>query len=194
MSLLFVTKGLKLVNRVDKLTFFGMQEHSLQTDATFNKLLQSFVLHMKFSCQCKVTLQVFVCSATAMCFTRNFVPSDFHRLFQLLYEKYNVVVKSCSLCTTVWNYTLLSKVNLFMFYKYIREHYPSVKIEYEPELFACLNMVLRVCTGRTVTCRVFHSGKVNVLGVTCSREANEAVAFIDSVLFDYSIQCSFDNF
>ena len=129
MSLLFVTKGLKLVNRVDKLTFFDLQEHSLQTDATFNKPLQSFVLRMKFSCQRKVTLQVFVCSATAMCFTRNCVPSDFYRLFHLLYEKYNVVVKSCSLCTTVWNYTLLSKVNLFMFYKYICEHYFSVKIE-----------------------------------------------------------------
>ena len=81
-----------------------------------------------------------------------------------------------------------------MFYKYIRKQYPSVKIEYEPELFACINMILRVCTGRPVTCRVFHTGKVIVLGVVCSREANEAVTFIDSVLFDYSLQCSFDNF
>lgn len=182
---------LKLVNRVDKLTFSKLPSVK---ELLFNKQLQAFVLRVKFTCKRKVTLQIFVSTKTAMCFTSGFSAADISKFFTWLYNRYKFVVKQCFLCTSVWRYCLLSGVNLYKFYYFIHKNYPHAKIDYEPELFPCITIIVKVYSSRNITCRIFHSGKVNVLGVVCFKEVVEAVSVLDEMFFDFSLKQDFNNF
>ena len=57
---------LKLVNRVDKLQLSEVDEKLLLARAKYNKLMNSFVLRID-----KVTLQVFLVTRKAMCFSHS---------------------------------------------------------------------------------------------------------------------------
>ena len=69
---------------MDKLTFSKLPP---QKELLFNKQLQAFVLRVKFTCKCKVTLQIFVSTKTAMCFTSGFSAADIGKFFVWLYNQ-----------------------------------------------------------------------------------------------------------
>ena len=88
--------------------------------ADYNQLMNSFMLRIVFcngSHKSKVTLQIFLLHSTAMCFTCNFMADMFYEFFYILDTNYGIKVKTCSLCTSVWVYHLLSRIgNLSKFY------------------------------------------------------------------------------
>ncbi len=155
--------------------------------------MNSFVLRIVFCNDsnknvAKVTLQIFLSRCTAMCFTCNFTSNLFHELFYLLNIKYGIKVKTCHLCTSVWSYHFLSRIgDLSKFYWYLRKRFSTV--EYEPELFPCITM--NFCNA---SIRMFHTGKVVLMGVRCVEQASDIVQFLSNVYFDYSLLCNFDNF
>ena len=182
-----------LVNRVDKLTLEYIDRHCLLQYADYNHLMNSFVLRIIF-CNgnnksiAKVTLQLFLSRGSAMCFTCNFTINLFYELFYLLNTKYGIKVKTCSLCTSVWSYHLLSRIGeLSKFYGYLIKRFFTV--EYEPELFPCITL-----SYKNTTIRLFHTGKVVLLGVRCVEQVSEIVQFLSDAYFDYSLSCNFDNF
>ena len=141
--------------------------------------MNSFVLRIVFcngSHKSKVTLQIFLSHSTAMCFTCNFTADMYYELFYLLDTKYGIKVKTCSLCTSVWTYHLLSRIgDLSKFYWYLVKCFPSV--EYEPELFPCITLLYK----NTIV-RIFQMGKFNLLGV---KQVSEIVEFLSDTYFDY---------
>ena len=120
-----------------------------------------------------------------MCLTSNFTSDMFYELFYLLDTKYGIKVKTCSLCTSVWTYHLLSRIgNLSKFYWYLIKCFSSV--EYEPELFLCITLLYR-----NTTVHIFHMGKINLLGVKQVEQVSEIVEFLSNTYFDYSLSCNF---
>ena len=98
---------------MDKLTLEHIDRYHLLPYADYNQLMNSFVLHIVFcngSHKSKVTLQIFLLRSIAMCFTCNFTAGMFYELFYLLDTKYGIKVKTCSLCTSVSVYHLLSRI------------------------------------------------------------------------------------
>ena len=102
-------------------------------------------------------LQIFLPRGTVMCFTCIFTADVFYELFYLLDTKYGIKVKTCSLCTSVWTYNILSRIGeVSKFYWYLVKHFPNV--EYEPELFPCITLLYK-----NTTVHIFHTGKINLL-------------------------------
>ena len=136
---------MRLVNRVDKLTLEHIDRHRLIPYVDYNQLMNSFVLCIVFcngSHKSKVTLQIFLSRSTAMCFTCNFTADMFYELFYLLDTKYGIKVVTCSLCTSVWTYHLLSRIgDLSKFYWCLVKRLFSV--EYEPKLFSCITLLYK---------------------------------------------------
>lgn len=185
---------LKLVNRVDRLLLKTVDVLRLKKFASFNKKMNSFVLRIRFL-DCKATLQFFVVSRSAMCFTCNFSSKKFAILFNLLNKKYGVHVDACKLCTSVWTYSLLSKIgDLSKLFHFISSQHPTLQLDFSPELFPCISFVLKKDKLSALTARVFHTGKVVLLGVRCSTQLNCAVEFIEDLFFGFSLSNSFDNF
>lgn len=181
-----------MVNRVDKLTIEKIDLACLRLYATYNKLLNSFVLRIKFRC-CKASLQIFVSKNKAMCFTCNFTNSMFSFLFDLLRKKYGVLIQTRHLCTTVWTFSLFSRVGeLSKFYTFVSKEFPSLKVELEPELFPCITIVFTNECSTTI--RIFHTGKVVLLGVLSNKQLYCAADFISTLFFDYSFSCNLENF
>ena len=184
---------MRLVNRVDKLTLEHIDRHRLIPYADYNQLMNSFVLRIIFcngSHKSKVTLQIFLSRSTAMCFTCNFTADMFYELFYLLDAKYDIKVKTCSLCTSVWTYHLLSRIgDLSKFYWYLVKRFSTCTIEYEPELFPCITLLYK-----NTTVRIFHTGKINLLGVKQVKQVSEIVDFLSDAYFDYLLSRNFDNF
>ena len=178
-----------LANRVDKLTFEHIDRYRLLPYADYNQLMNSFVLRIVFcngSHKSKVTLQIFLLPSTAMCFTCNFTAD----MFYLLDTKYGIKVKTCSLCTSVWVYHLLSRIGeLSKFYWYLVKRFSTCTIEYEPELFPCITLLYK-----NTTVRIFHTGKINLLGVKQVEQVSEIVEILSDAYFDCSLSCNFDNF
>ena len=80
-------------------------------------------------------------------------------------------VKTCRLCTSVWTYHLLSRIGeLSKFYAYIIKRFPTV--EYEPELFPCITLSFK-----STLIRMFHTGKVILLGVRHVEQVSEIIKF-----------------
>ena len=104
---------MRLVNRVDKLTLEHIDRYCLLPYVDYNQLMNSFVLRIVFcngSHKSKVTLQIFLSHSTVMCFTCNFTSDMLYGLFYLLDTRYGIKVKTCSLCTSVQAYHLLSTI------------------------------------------------------------------------------------
>ena len=168
-----------------------INRHCLLPYADYNQLMNLFVLHIVFcngSHNSKVTLRIFLLRSTAMCFTCNFTADMFYELFYLLDTKYGIKVKTCSLCTSVWVYHLLSRIgDLSKFYRYLVKHFPSV--EYKPELFVCITLLYK-----NTTVHIFHTGKINLSGVKQVEQVSEIVEFLSDAYFDCLVSCNFDNF
>lgn len=176
------------MNRVDKLTLTKIDLQQLYQYAVQNNSMNSFVLRINF--RSKVTLQVFVSSKTAMCFTSNFSQQDFYDLFFLLCNKYGIEVKLCKLCTSVWTWELLSRIgNVHKFYLYCKSVQPTLSYEYEPELFPCLTISFN-----SKVARVFHTGKVVFLGIRHVSEIVGPLNLLSELFFDYSLSCNLENF
>ena len=62
-------------------------------------------------------------------------------------------------------------------------------MKYEPELFPCITLLYK-----NTTVRMFHMGKINLLGVKQVEQVSEIVEILSSVYFNYSLSCNFDNF
>ena len=123
-----------------------------------------------------------------MCFTCNFTADMFYNLFYLLDTKYGIKVKTCSLCTSVWTYHILSRIGeLSKFYWYLVKRFSSV--EYKPELFPRITLLYK-----NTTVRIFHTGKTNLLGVRQVKQVSEIVETLTDAYFDYSLSCNFDIF
>ena len=112
----------------------------------------------------------------------------FYELFYLLDTKYGIIVKTCSLCMSVWTYHLLLRIGeLSKFYWYLEKHFFSV--EYEPELFSCITLLYK-----NTTVHIFHTCKINLLGIHYVENVFEIVEILSDAYFDYSLSCNFDNF
>ena len=99
-------------------------------------------------------------------------------------------VKTCSLCTSVWTYHILSRIgDLSKFYWCLIKCFYTCTIEYEPELFPCITLLYK-----NTTVRIFHTGKINLLGVKQAEQVSEIVEFLSDAYFDYSLLCNFNNF
>ena len=167
-----------MVNRVDKLTLHHIDTERLQQFATWNRHMNSFVLRIP-----NVTVQVFSVSKKAMCFTRT-SHKNMSKLIDLLRTKYGIHVKHHHLCTTTWSGSLsCNSVNLYYFYSYCREHFSTCSMWFEPELFPCITLLYK-----SVTTRIFHSGKIILLGVKNHVEAMDAANFICTTFIAYSMQ------
>ena len=70
---------------------------------------------------------------------------------------------------------------------YILKRFPTV--EYEPELFPCITL-----SYKNATIRIFHTGKVILLGVRHVEQVSESLKFLSDAFFDYSLLCDFENF
>jgi hypothetical protein len=188
------------VNRIDKLALSITDINRVQQYADFNKLMNAFVLRIVFfdslgKCVCKVTVQIFLATNSAMCFTSNFSVHKFQKLFFLLERKYGVKVRRCTLCTTVWTYSLLSKIgDLGSFYSYMLTKHKNLEIEFNPELFPCLTLVVKNPNHHPTFVRIFHTGKVVLLGVRCVQQVANSVLFLSDLFFDFSLDCNLENF
>jgi hypothetical protein len=128
-----------------------------------------------------------------MCFTCNFSSSCFSYLFDLLHVKYGIQVQSWRTCTSVWTFSLFSRVgDLSKLYAFISNSYPALCVELEPELFSCISLI-HVNVRRT-TIRIFHTGKVVLLGVLNCEQLSCAIDFLSVLFYDYSLSRNFDNF
>jgi hypothetical protein len=184
------TTHLKVANRVDRLWLTGIDVQRLLLDAVYNKLMNSYVLRIAFGSNCKATLQIFLSHNSAMCFTSNCSPVMLMYLFNVLARKYGIIVKTCRLCTTVWSYCLLSKIgDLGKFYMHVLTFYPELKIDFNPEVFPCLTIHF----GESHL-RVFHTGKVVLLGIKCTAQLTSAVDLMSDLFFGYSLSKDFGNF
>lgn len=187
-----------LVNRVDRLTLEKVDKRRLLQYATYNRLMNSFVLRICFGSDKsarKATLQIFLSKYSAMCFTRNFIGPMFQYLFHLLYKKYGVQVSCRRLCTSVWTYNLLFPVgNLGKCYSYLVELFPNFEIDYNPERFPCITILLKLSTNVTTSVRIFHTGKVVLLGIRTVDQITEVVNKLSDMFMDYSLYCNLDNF
>ena len=181
-----------LVNRVDKLTLEHIDRHCLLLYANYNHLTNSFVLRIVFyngSHKSKVTLQKSLSRCMTIRFTSNFTSDMFYELFYLLDTKHGIKVKTCSLCTSARTYRLLSRIgDLSKFYWYLIKHFSTCTIEYEPELFPCITLLYKNTVG------MFHTGKINLLGIRCAEQVSEIVEFLLTIYFEYSLSCNFNNF
>ena len=181
--------SIKMVNRVDRLTLNKIDLQRVQQYTTKNKHMNSFVLRIPYNAG-KLTLQIFFSTKTAMCFTSNICLNEMYDLFLLLSKEYGIDVKTCFLCTTVWTFSLLSKIgDMGKFYKHCVSQHPKLSISYEPELFQCVTMVVE-----KATIRIFHTGKVIILGIQHVNQLTCPYSVITSIFFDYSITCNFGNF
>ena len=89
---------------------------------------------------------------------------------------------------SVWVYHLLSRIgDLSKFYWYLVKHFFSV--EYEPKLFPCITLLYK-----NTTVHIFHTDKINLLGVKQVKQVSEIVDFLSDAHFDYSFSYNFDNF
>ena len=149
----------------------------LRQCATANKLMNCYTLKLT-----NATVQVFLVSRRAMCFVRKskVLPNV---------SDYGLVVKSSRLVTSVYTSSLLSKVcNMNKFYRLCKSAHSNLSILYEPEIFPCIHMK---CFD--VTMRLFHTGKVILLGVKSPNQLAEPLRFLSDVYFDYTLAHNFDN-
>jgi hypothetical protein len=193
------SNNIELVNRVDRLTLSNVDTQRLHQFATYNKLMNYFVLRICFCSNGKIlrkaTLQIFLSTHSAMCFTRHFKSDMYCSLFSLLHNKYGVQVTLCKLCTSVWTYQLLCRVgDLGKFYSFLCKVIPHTKIDYNPELFPCITIEFKNFHSVTTFARIFHTGKVVLLGVRSLDQIGEVVPKLSNLYFDYSLQCNLDNF
>ena len=72
-------------------------------------------------------------------------------------------------------------------YWYLEKRFFSV--EYKPELFPCVTLLFK-----NTTVRIFHTGKINLLGVKQVKQVSEIVDLLSDAHFDYSLSCNVDNF
>jgi hypothetical protein len=173
-----------MVNRVDKLSVEIPDISCLRQYSTFNKLMNSFVLRINFG-TCKATIQFFPVKNSAMCFTSNFSNTDFLYLFALLRKKYGVGVKLCALCTTVWKYSNVRVGDLNRFYNFLSMQFPNLEMDLTVEIFPCITLVYVKPSLKATTLRVFHTGKVILLGVTSSNQLSCVVDFIATLFADF---------
>jgi len=115
-------------------------------------------------------------------------------LFSLLQSKYSVQVTLMKLCTSVWAYQLLCRVgDLGKFYSFLCKVTPYTIIDYTPELFPCVTITFNSSESQTFA-RIFHTGKVVLLGVRSLVQLGEVIPKLSGLFFDYSLQCNLDNF
>ena len=95
-----------------------------------------------------------------------------------IYSIQSIVLKTCSLCKSVWTY-----------HWYLVKRFSTCLIEYKPELFPCITLLYK----NTIV-RIFHTGKINLLGVKQVEQVSEIVEILSDAYFDYSLSCNFDNF
>jgi hypothetical protein len=179
-----------MVNRVDRLVLAEIDLHYLQRFGVFNKLMNSYVLRIVFGINCKATLQIFLTNNSAMCFTSNCSLVMLKYLFVLVGKKCRIRVKTCSLCTTVWTFSLLSKIGeLGKFYSHILTVHPNLQTDFNPELFPCITIEFE-----DGYLRVFHTGKVVLLGIKSTEQLTSAVDFLSNLFFDFTLCNDFENF
>ena len=163
--------SLKLVNRVDKLQLCEVDEKLLRGRAKYNKLMNSFVLRID-----KVTLQVFLVTRKAMCFSHSV-----DVVAALL--PYGIRIKESTLCTSTWVAKLdVHQLNLYQFFSFLVKHYSTFYMYFEPELFDCITV-----KHNKITLRIFHSGKVVLLGVKRVCELVESWKFICNAFEKYTL-------
>jgi TATA-box binding protein (TBP) (component of TFIID and TFIIIB) len=180
---------------VDKLDIATLDIQTLQLYADFNQSMNAYVLRIVFVGRSKVTIQIFVSRKTAMCFSSNLSTAMFNYLFRLLNCKYGINVFQCTLCTTVWTYSFMSRIgDLGLFYAYIQANQSNLEIEFNPEIFPCLTLVVKHFHHQNTYVRIFHTGKVVLLGVKCTEQVVSAVEFLSNMFFDYSLSCNLNNF
>ena len=164
--------------------------------------MNSFLLRIyKKSCSCKTkaTLQVFISTSKAMCFTSNFEFDDFLYLYKYLYIHCGIKVVKCRLVTSVWIYNFMKPIkNLQKFYSFCKTQ-KGLIFEYEPELFPCVTLKIPKSNfvekeKAMVTARIYHTGKVVLLGIQCVRELVIPLETLFSLWFNFTIENNFDNF
>ena len=161
----------KLVNRVDKLQLCEVDEKLLLRYGKHNKLMNAYVLRID-----KVTLQVFLLTRKAMCFSHSV-----DVVTALL--PYGNRIKESTLCTSTWVAKLdVHQLNLYQVFSFLVKHYNTFYMYYEPELFHCITV-----KHNKITLRIFHSGKVVLLGVKCVCELVESWKFICNAIEKYTL-------
>ena len=161
----------KLVNRVDKLQLCEVYEKLLLRYGKHNKLMNAYVLRID-----KVTLQVFLLTRKAMCFSHSV-----DVVAALL--PYGIRIKESTLCTSTWIAKLdVQQLNLYEFVSFLVKHCGSYYMCFEPELFHCITV-----KHNKITLRIFRSGKVVLLGVKRVCELVESWKFICNAFEKYTL-------
>jgi len=154
--------------------------------------MNAFVLRIVYG-NSRMTLQIFLSTNKAMCFTSNFSKTNFYNAFNLLATKYGSTVTDCTLCTTVWTYRLLSRIiDMNKFYSHCLLSEPKLLYTFEPEIFPCIT--IRNFEKTSVVVRLFYSGKLMILGVHHVKEMVEPLSILCNMFFDYSLSCNLSNF
>ena len=124
----------------------------------------------------KVTLQVFLVTKKAMCFSHSV-----DVVTALL--PYGIRIKESTLCTSIWVAKLnVQSLNLYKFFSFLVLHHRKYNIYFEPELFHCITV-----KHNTITSRIFRSGKVVALGVKRVCELVESWDFICDAFNKYKL-------
>ena len=196
-----------MVNRFDVLTYELLDYNKLKNNSYKHiACTNSFLIKYENS-RCKGSLLVFMSYypvgnktlvRKANFFTSKFEFDDFIQVFLSCPIKFGIRILTSRIVTTVWTNCLLSEIGeLSLFFNFCKSHLPNYCIiEYEPELFPCIQIKIPKTNCKTsckfVTCRISYTGKVNLLGAQNVNDIIEPIQLLDSLCFDYCLNNDFD--